>query len=68
MNKKLETPIKTSLSFVTSNLNEEETYKIKQKAYWEGHYVFTKDQVSKMGNAERTVLELIGLREYGKPK
>ena len=70
MNKKakLETPIRTSLSFVTSNLNEEEKFLAKQKLYYAGDYIFTKSQVDKMGANERMILELIGLREYGKKK
>jgi hypothetical protein len=61
-----EIPIKTSLRNVPSETNQEEIYQLGKRAYLSGHYFFSKEQVSKMGNHERMVLEILGLREYGK--
>jgi hypothetical protein len=62
--------LKSSLAHkVASAKNDDELYNVKRAAWMDvGHLVVMNNQIKAMGNNEQMILELIGLRLYGKLK
>jgi len=60
--------LKSSLAHkVASTKNDEELHDVKRKAWLDsGHLVIMDNQIKAMGTHEQMVLELIGMRLYGK--